>query len=172
MKKSLSMPCFMASSTSTHSLTSSISTSSLTSVTSVTSATSATSAIKRNISMNALFTIDNPIEYNVDLLKNELEYVSLHYPINNLLSCNSSHISPILTVLNINAPSHHIENIDDELKDIGACLAEPYEVEYEKEKKEIAREEINSRYYWLEKAMTCKKTRKRYKAIYSRIKKN
>jgi hypothetical protein len=147
MKKSSSTPCFLTSSSSINTITLYSSTNSLKSL---------TSSIKRNISTNALSSLDIPI------LKDEIEYVAMHYPINKFITCNSQYISPIL---NMNAPSKSIDDIDDEIKNLGSCLAEPCEANYE------AEETNCSRYYWLEKAMTCEKTRKRYKVIYSKIKK-
>jgi hypothetical protein len=120
---------------------------------SICSSGSLSTGMRKSVSTNSLFSLEN-YELNNESIHQDLEYLVSKMPITKLAECNMS------KYLNLpKAPSIQV----DELQTIGSCLAEPSET--------IANIEgiANTRYYWLERSLDEKEVGIRHANLYARI---
>lgn len=104
-------------------------------------------SMKRNISHEAMASPDFGITH---IPYNEMEYVATRFPVTKVLSCT------ITTT--VTAPNPSI----DDIKDLGACVSEPSELE------RVEGQRQHNRYKWLEMAEELQEIRDRYGTMYSR----
>lgn len=104
--------------------------------------------VKRSMSANALMT-------SIDLRPSEIEVLATQFPMDKVVGC----------MVNYKFPNSVLST--DDIKDFGACIAEPQEVQSDDNVGVLTK----CRYNWLQRCMYEEDVNERYGTLYSRRRK-